>query len=137
MIAGSNLPGRPSRRIILLTKIKTTAAGLGSRTMSFFRKGEELEATEYENLPYNDPSLVPPKLGFRDFDRVPRNYTPLVLAFVLLAATALGVFGWRSVRKIPHETANVAASVHSKASAELGRLKASVGSTQSAPEAQK
>lgn len=111
MTANSNVPRRPSRRIVLLTKIKTTAAGLGSRTMGFFRKGEELEATEYENLPYNDPSLVPPKLGFRDIDRVPRNHTPLVLAVVLLAVTALGVFGWRSVRNIPRDTANVAASV--------------------------
>ena len=80
MIADSNVPRRPSRRIVLLTKIKTTAAGLGSRTMAFFRRGDELEATEYENLPYNDPMLVPPELGFRSFDRVPRNHAPLVLA---------------------------------------------------------
>jgi hypothetical protein len=26
-------------------KIKTTAAGLGSRTMAFFRRGDELEAS--------------------------------------------------------------------------------------------
>ena len=67
--------------------------GLGSRTMAFFRKGEELEATEYENLPYNDPSLVPPKLGFRDFDRVPRNYKPLAIAVVLIVVGVLGVLG--------------------------------------------
>src|SRR6478735_1674584 len=97
MIAGSNVRRQPSRRIILLTKIKTTAAGLGSRTMAFFRKGEELEATEYENLPYNDPMLVPPKLGFRSLDSVPRNHAPLVLAVVLIAGAALGVFGWRAV----------------------------------------
>jgi hypothetical protein len=137
MIAGSNVPPRPSRRIVLLTKIKTTAAGLGSRTLSFFRKGEELEATEYKSLPYDDPMLVTPKLGFRSFDRVPRNRTPLVLAVVLIAATALSVFGWRAVRKLPRETANVAASVHGKASGEWGRLKTFVGSGQSAPEAQK
>ena len=94
----------------MLTKIKTTAAGFHSRTMAFFRKGEELEATEYENLPYNDPMLVPPELGFRSFDRVPRNHTPLVLAVILIAMTALGVFGWRAVRKVPRETASVAAS---------------------------
>jgi hypothetical protein len=95
---------------VLLTKIKTTAAGLGSRTMAFFRKGEELEATGYENLPYNDPTLVPPKLGFRDFDRVPRNYAPLVLAVILTAVTALGVLGWRAARNDSRDTANVAAS---------------------------
>ena len=118
MIAGSNVPRRPSRRIVLLTKIKTTAAGLGSRTMAFFRKGDELEATEYENLPYDDPMLVPPKLGFRSFDSVPRNHTPLVLAVVFIALTALSVFGWRAARKVPGETANVAAAVHGKASGE-------------------
>ena len=93
----------------MLTKIKTRAAGLGSRTMAFFRKGDELEATGYENLPYNDPTLVPPKLGFRSFDSVPRNHKPLVLTVVLLAVTALSVVGWRAVRKVPRETANVAA----------------------------
>jgi hypothetical protein len=76
--------------------------------MAFFRKGEELEATEYENLPHDDPTLVPPKLGFRDFDRVPRNRAPLVIAVVLIAAAALSVFAWRSVRKTPEATAGVA-----------------------------
>ena len=48
---------------MLLTKIKNTTMGLGSRTMTFFRKGEELEATGYKTLPYDDPMLLPPKLG--------------------------------------------------------------------------
>jgi hypothetical protein len=111
MIAGSNAPRRPSRRIILLTKIKTTAAGLGSRTMAFFRKGEELEATDYEDLPYNDPMLVPPKFGFRSFNSIPRNHTPLVLAIVLIAATGLSLLGWRALHKVPDEPANAPASV--------------------------
>ena len=80
MIPSSQPPQRPSRRIVLLTKIKNTTMGLGSRTMTFFRKGEELEATGYETLPYDDPTLVPPKLGFRDVDKVPRNRAPLVIA---------------------------------------------------------
>ena len=111
MIAGSNGPRRPSRRVILLTKIKTTAAGLGSRTMAFFRKGEELEATEYEDLPYKDPMLVPPKLGFRSFDSIPRNRTPLVLAIVLIAATGLSLFGWHALHKVPDQPPNAPASV--------------------------
>ena len=85
-------------------------AGLGARTMSFFRKGEELEATEYENLPHDDPTLVPPKLGFRDFESVPRNRAPLVITVVLLAAAALGVLGWRSARKVPTDAGGVATS---------------------------
>jgi hypothetical protein len=112
MIGGSNVRRQPSRRIVLLTKIKTTAAGIGSRTMAFFRKGEELEATEYENVPYDDPMLVPATLGFRNFDSIPRNRTPLVLAVVLIAVTALSLIGWRAVHKVPGEAANVAGSAH-------------------------
>jgi|SRR6187402_878117 len=99
MIPSSHAPQRPSRRIVLLTKIKSTTMGLGARTMTFFRKGEELEATGYETLPYDDPTLVPPKLGFSDVDKVPRNRAPLVItviAVVLIAVAALSVFGPRS-----------------------------------------
>jgi len=110
MIANSAVPRRPSRRIILLTKIKSRANSLGARTMSFFRKGEELEATEYENLPHDDPTLVPPKLGFRNFDSVPRNRAPLVITIVLIAVAALGVVGWRSVRKLAVEAPGTAAA---------------------------
>ena len=98
MIPNAPVLRRPSRGIVLLTKIKGRAITLGSRTMAFFRKGEELEATQYENLPYDDPSLVPPVLGFRDFDRVPRNYKPLAIAVVLIVVGVLGVLGWLSVR---------------------------------------
>ena len=80
----------------MLTKIKHTTMGLGSRTLTFFRKGEELEATGYKALPYDDPTLVPPKLGFRDVDKVPRNRAPLVIAVVLIAVALLGVFGRHS-----------------------------------------
>jgi hypothetical protein len=98
MIPNSPVLRRPSRGIVLLTKIKGRATGLGARTLAFFRKGEELEATQYENLPYDDPSLVPPELGFRDFDRVPRSYKPLAIAVVLIVVAVLGVVGWLSVR---------------------------------------
>ena len=133
MIPKPNVVQQPSRRIVLLTKIKATTTGLGSRTMSFFRKGEELEATKFETVPHDDPMLVPPKLGFRGFDRVPRNYAPLVITVLLLAVAALAVFGWRSGRNIPDETARAASSVRSKASGEWVRLKTFVGSGQSAP----
>ena len=110
MIPSSGVLQRPSRRIVLLTKIKATTTRLGSRTLSFFRKGEEREAHGYETQPYDDPSLVPPKLGFRNFDRVPRNHAPLVITILLVAAAALGVMGWRSVRNAPAEAAGVATS---------------------------
>ena len=123
MIPTSEPPQRPSRRIVLLTKIKNTTMGLGSRTMTFFRKGEELEATGYKTLPYDDPMLVPPKLGFRGFDRVPRNYGPLVITLLLIAVAAVAVFGGRPF----------ATSVQNKASGELVRLKTFVGAGQSTP----
>jgi hypothetical protein len=99
---------------VLLTKIKTTTMRLGSRTLSFFRKGEELEATGYETLAYDDPMLVPPKLGFRNVDRVPRNRAPLVISILLVAVATLGVLGWRSVRTLPAATARIADSVRSR-----------------------
>jgi hypothetical protein len=96
MIPSSHAPQRPSRRIVLLTKIKNSTMGLGSRTMTFFRKGDELEASGFETLPYDDPTLVPPKLGFRGFDKIPRNRAPLVITVLLIAVAALSVFGRRS-----------------------------------------
>jgi hypothetical protein len=103
---------------VLLTKIKSTSMRLGSRTLAFFRKGDELEATEFKALPYDDPTLVPPKLGFRDFDRVPRNHAPLVITVLLVAAATLGVIKWRSIRNVPDETAGIATSVRGKTSGE-------------------
>ncbi|HSY41789.1 MAG TPA: hypothetical protein VLA79_19760 [Polyangia bacterium] len=113
---------------MLLTRIKQTTLRLGSRTQAFFRKGEELEATGFENLPHDDPTLVPPKLGFRSFDRVPRNRAPMLIAFLLLATAAVAAFGWLSARDLPHGTARVATSIRAKASSEWVRLKAFVGS---------
>ena len=133
MIPSSHAPQRPSRRIVLLTKIKNTTMGLGSRTMAFFRKGDELEATGFKTLPYDDPTLVPPKLGFRGFDKIPRKRAPLVITVLLIAVAALGVFVWRAVRSNPDQTAGVATSVRSKASAEWVRLKTFVGARQSTP----
>jgi len=118
---------------VLLTKIKTTTTGLGSRTLAFFRKGDELEATRFETLPHDDPTLVPPKLGFSGFDKIPRKRAPLVITVVLIAVAALGVFGWRSVRNVPDQTDGVATSVRSKASGVWVRLKTFVGARQSTP----
>ena len=101
--------------------------------MAFFRKGDELEATSFETVPYDNPMLVPPKLGFRGFDRVPRNYAPLVITVLLVAVAAMAVFGWRSVRSIPNESTRAATSIGSKVSGEWRRLRTFVGSRQSAP----
>ena len=133
LIPSSRAPRKPSRQIVLLTKIKTATMGVGARTLGFFRKGEELEATGFETLPFDDPMLVPPKLGFRGFDKVPRNHAPLVITVLLIAVGALTVFGWRSVRNVPNHTAGVATSVPSKAPGDWSRPKASPGARPSTP----
>ncbi|HEX3903468.1 MAG TPA: hypothetical protein VH853_11510 [Polyangia bacterium] len=133
MISNSNVLRRPSRSVVLLSQLKRTTLRLGSLTQAFFRKGDELEASGFENLPPDDPTLVPPRLGFRNFDRVPRNRAPLLIAVLLVGAAAVSVFEWRAVRDVPNETARVAASARIKASSELVRVKALVGSRHAAP----
>ena len=133
MISKSGVVGQPSRRIVLLSKLKNSTMRLGSRTQAFFRRGEELEAAGFENLPHDDPTLVPPKLGFRSFDRVPRNRAPMLIAFLVLATAAVIVFGWLAAQDVPHGTARVATSLRAKASSEWGRLRAFVASRQAAP----
>src|SRR5580693_4744292 len=118
MIPNPNVLPQPSRRIVVLTKLKNTTMRLGSRTQAFFRRGDELEATGFENLPHDDPTLVPPKLGFRSFDRVPRNRAPSLIAFLLVAAATVAAFRWGAVHDVPHGTARVASSVESKVSSE-------------------
>jgi hypothetical protein len=132
MISSSDVR-EPSRRIVLLTKLKNTTMRLGSRTQAFFRKGDELEASGFENLPHDDPTLVPPKLGFRGFDRVPRHRAPMVIAFLLLATAAVLAFGWLSARDLPRGSARVAASIRAKASSDWVRLRAFVESRHAAP----
>jgi hypothetical protein len=133
MISNSGVLRQPSRRIVLLTKIKTTTLRLGSRTQAFFRRGEELEATGFENLPHDDPTLVPPKLGFRSFDRVPRNRAPMFIAFLLLAIVAVMAFGWLSARDLPHGSARIATSIRAAASSKWVRLKEFTGLRATAP----
>ena len=128
MIANSGVVREPSRRIVLLTRIKSTTLRLGTRTQAFFRRGEELEATGFENLPHDDPTLVPAKLGFRSFDRIPRHRAPMLIALLLLMTAAVLAFGWLAARDLPHGTARVANSIRVRASSEWARLQASVPS---------
>jgi hypothetical protein len=133
MVSTSGVLRQPSRRILLLTKLKRTSMRLGSMTQAFFLKGEQLEATAFESLPHDDPTLVPPKLGFRGFDKVPRNRAPMLIALLLVAAPAVAAFRWGSVHDVPHGAAHVASSVGSKVSSEWVRLKVFVGSRHAAP----
>jgi hypothetical protein len=61
--------------------------------MAFFRKGDELEATNFETLPHDDPTLMPPKLSVRNFDKIPRNRAPVVITVLLIVAAAVSVLG--------------------------------------------
>ena len=133
MISNSEVLRQPGRRVVLLTKIKQTTLRLGSMTQAFFRRGEELEATGFENLPHDDPALIPPKLGFRSFDRVPRNRAPMLIALLLLATAAVVAFGWLADRDLPHGTARVASSIREKASSAWRRLEMLVGPGRAVP----
>jgi hypothetical protein len=133
MISNPDGPRQPSRRIVLLSRLKKTTMRLGSLTQAFFMKGDRLEASGFENLAHDDPTLVPPRLGFRGFDRIPRNRGPILLALLVIVAAGLSVFGWHSVRDVPNRTARVATSVRTKASGELVRLKAFVAARHDAP----
>jgi hypothetical protein len=96
------------RAIVLLTKIKGTA--LGATTLAFFRKGDDLEAAGFENLPHDDPSLKPPKLPFRNFEKVPRHRSRFVIAF-LVVVVAIGLFAYRRVPEVRSQTARVVAAL--------------------------
>jgi len=133
MISNSDVVPRPSGRVVLLTRIKSTTLRLGTMTQAFFRRGEELEATGFENLPHDDPTIVPPKLGFRSFDRVPRHRAPILIAFLLLATAAVLTFGWLSARDLPHGTARVAEAMRARAFSAWARLEAYLPSRPGSP----
>ncbi len=110
MTSNPGVPPSRARPILLLTKIKSTPR-LGAMTLAFFRRGEDLEATEFENLPHDDPALVPPKLGFRNFDRVPRRYGPLALVFFIALVAGAGVYAWHHAPDLRAQTAQVATAL--------------------------
>jgi hypothetical protein len=117
----------PTRRIVLLTKLKATTTRMGAATQAFFRRGDELAETDWENVPHDDPMLVPPKLGFRSFDRIPRHRWRIVLALLLIAAGALIVLDRNSLRDLPVQAWSVAQWLGAEAAEIWGRLKAFVG----------
>jgi hypothetical protein len=68
-----------------------------SMTQSFFARGEEQEATEYENLAPDDPLLVPREVEFDSFDKIPRRRGSLfAIAVSVLVLLAIGFVTWRS-----------------------------------------
>jgi hypothetical protein len=131
MASNPGIPPSRTRPIVLLTKIKSKPR-LGAMTLAFFRRGEDLEATGFENVPHDDPALVPPKLGFRNFDRIPRHYTPLLLVFFLAVTVGLSVYAWRYVPAVRGETARVATAVGATVSAAWVHLKQLVTSMRAA-----
>jgi len=120
----------PTRRIVLLTKLKRTTMRMGAVTQAFFRRGDELVESEFENVPHDDPMLVPPKLGFRSFERVPYNRGRIVAALFLLAAVALVVLDRHHLRELPGQTERAARWLAVEGSQLWARLKALAGSHQ-------
>jgi hypothetical protein len=71
-----------------------------SMTQSFFARGEEQEATGYENLAPDDPLLVPREVEFDSFDKIPRRRGSLfAIAVSALVLAAIGFVTWRSCRR--------------------------------------
>ncbi len=66
-----------------------------SLTQSFFARGEEQEATGYENLAPDDPILTPPVQEFESFDKIPhRRGAWLGVAVLTLLLGGIGVLTW-------------------------------------------
>jgi hypothetical protein len=83
----------------------------GSLTQSFFARGEEQEANEYENLPIDDPTLAPPPLEFDSFDKIPRRRGSwFAIAVSTLVLAAVGIVTWRSFRYLSRPSTSVAAA---------------------------
>lgn len=115
----SQRPAPSGQRPVPLTKMKGTMP-LGPTTLAFFRRGEELEASQWRSLPHDDPALVPRKLGFRSFDRVPRNRAPLLITLLVIASACVGVLGWPRLRAA---TVEAATTLQAKLSVQWVRLK--------------
>ncbi len=121
MTSNSGVLRPRGRAIVLLTKIKSTK--LGATTLAFFRKGDDLEAAGFENLAHDDPTLTPPKLPFRNFERVPRHRAPFVIAFLVVVAIGLSVFASLRAPEVRGETARAVAALGSKVSSGWVHLK--------------
>jgi hypothetical protein len=114
----------PTRRIVLLTKLKNTTMRMGAVTQAFFRRGDELEETDWENLAHDDAMLVPAKLGFRNFERIPRHYGRIFLMALLLGAISLVVVDRHHLRELPDQTVTAARWVADQSLQLWARLKA-------------
>ena len=82
-----------------------------SMTQSFFARGEEQEATGYENLAPDDPLLVPREVEFDSFDEIPRRRGSLfAIAVSVLVLIAIGFVTWRSFYYLSKPGSSVAAA---------------------------
>jgi hypothetical protein len=83
----------------------------GSVTQNFFARGEEQEATGYENLAVDDPILAPPALEFDSFDKIPRRRGSwFAVAVSTLVVAAIGFVTWRSFHFLSRPGSSVAAA---------------------------
>jgi hypothetical protein len=84
---------------------------MGPVTQSFFARGEEQEATGYENLAADDPVLQPPELEFDSFDKIPRKRGSwFALGISLMVLLAVGFVTWRSFHFLSKPGSSVAAA---------------------------
>jgi hypothetical protein len=119
---------QPTQRILLLTKLKKTSMRMGAVTQAFFSRGDELVDTDWENLPHDDPMLVPAKLGFRSFNRIPHHRGRIFVMLLMIGAVALLVVDRHHLRELPDQTVAAAQWVADEALQLWARAKELVGS---------
>lgn len=78
---------------------KRLTMGAGAVTQSFFAKGEEQEATGYQDVMLDDAaSGASSDLGFDSFDKIPRRRRPLIMVAGFLSLLVMGFLAWKAVR---------------------------------------
>ena len=98
----NRIPATVRGRAITLTKPKSV-------TENFFARGEEQEATAYENLAPDDPILAPHAMEFDSFDKIPRRRGSLfATAGSVLVVAAIGFVTWRSFHSLSRPGSSVA-----------------------------
>jgi len=98
----NRIPATVRGRAITLTKPNSV-------TQNFFARGEEQEATAYENLAPDDPILAPPAVEFDSFDKIPRRRGSLfAIAASVLVVAAIGFVTWRSFHSLSRPGSSVA-----------------------------
>jgi hypothetical protein len=108
-------------------------SAMGPVTQNFFAKGEEQEATEYENVVL-DPA-VEPDLEFDSFDAVPHKRRPLFIVAGVLTLAAIAGVAWKTVPSLHMRGAAVQTAAQAAVTAQPLGVEAEAASKAPAPAA--